>query len=380
MLKNPDEIEHEWCALQVRAGCSYFQSWGWIGVWLKQIAMEFQPLVVRVLYGGNLVGLGIFVRREIKRHLFITSSALFLNEYPFDGRDMSIEYNGLLADHDHVGAVYSELMRHLFNTDKSLDEVFFGATAVGADSLWCLIDAGARREKLKLQSLEVSSTWAVDLESVGTGVRAYLDTLSRNRRAQIQRSFRLYEASGSLRMEEAENVDMAMEYFSGLKNLHMSRWQSRGQQGSFANKRWEALHRALILARFQYKEVQLLRVCDSEGPIGYLYNFIWRRHVYVLQTGFRESADKRLMPGYVVHALAIAHNKKQGMEVYDLMHGDSLYKRLLCNRNDSLEWLVIQRRRPKFGLENLALMLVRHARKNAEAAGRLVTDLFRTEK
>jgi hypothetical protein len=73
-------------------------------------------------------------------------------------------------------------------------------------------------------------------------------------------------------------------------------------------------------------------------------------------------SDRRFMPGFVVHALAIAHYKKIGMEIYDLMHGDSLYKRILCNRRKTLYWLVMQRPRLKFGFENFVLKLSKISR------------------
>ena len=68
------------------------------------------------------------------------------------------------------------------------------------------------------------------------------------------------------------------------------------------------------------------------------------------------------MPGYVVHALAIAHYKKMGMKFYDLMHGDSLYKRMLCNRRETLRWVVMQRPRLKFDFENYVMNLTRITR------------------
>jgi CelD/BcsL family acetyltransferase involved in cellulose biosynthesis len=70
------------------------------------------------------------------------------------------------------------------------------------------------------------------------------------------------------------------------------------------------------------------------------------------------------MPGYVTHALAIVRNKQKGMHVYDLMHGDALYKRMLCNRTETLHWLVLQRRRLKFRLEDLAVKAVRVGRRS----------------
>ena len=129
-----------------------------------------------------------------------------------------------------------------------------------------------------------------------------------------------------LKLREAGSIEEALLFFDGLKALHTERWRSKGRNGSFANSRWEAFHRALVRRRFPEREIGLLEISNSDGPVGYLYNFLWRDRVYVLQTGFRMQSDRRFMPGYVVHALAIAHYKKMGMKFYDLMHGDSLYK------------------------------------------------------
>ena len=360
VIVHPDDIEQEWRTLQERTDCSYFQSWGWIGVWLKQIAADFRPLIVKVWYRGSLVGLGIFVRGNIRRRLFITSNALFLNEYPVDGRNMVIEYNGLLAERGHRKAVYAEALHHLFSTDAALDEVFLGAIDSRAVSLQDPLYPEWRQAQIRQQLLEESSTWAVDLESIDAGEGSYLGTLSRNRRAQIRRAFRLYEASGRLQLEHATGLDMALEYFSELKKMHTLRWQKAGRRGAFANPIWENFHRTLVESRFDSGEIQLLRVRNDKTVIGYLYNLVWRKHVYVLQTGFSAERDHGLMPGYVVHAMAIAYNKKLGMARYDLMHGDELYKKIICNQSNKLAWVVLQRQRTRFRLENMVLALKRY--------------------
>ena len=359
VIVHPDEIEQQWLDLQDRADCSYYQSWGWIGTWLKEIASELQSLVVRVWFEDTLVGMGVFVHRRISRRLIIRSEALFLNEYPFDGRNMVIEYNGLLADPSHQLVVYRETIGHLFQTHSSCNELFFGALR----STSPLVHVAGQLKGVRLKILEESSTWSIDLDGLKQGIDAYLATLSKNRRAQIRRSFRLYEEQGPLQIDEAGSMEVAQVFFDGLKELHTARWKSKGLQGCFANPLWEAFHRALVYSRFAKGEIQLLRVSNSRGAIGYLFNYIWRKHVYVLQCGFKLFKDKRLMPGYVVHVLAIAHNKQKGMKVYDLMHGYSTYKEILCNRNQTLHWMVVQRRRIKFSLEDIAVSIVRRYRR-----------------
>ena len=357
-LTNLDALESEWIDLQGRADCSYFQSWGWVGTWLKQIAIDLHPRVITVRYNHAVVGLGILAPRDDKRHLIIRSHAQYLNEYPFDDRNMVIEFNGLLAERGRETAVYIETINYVFKIDKSCDELFLGA-----------IDDRTRRalpvtlqpeltKGIRLRECEKSTTWEVDLDRFGSGIDAYLATLSRSSRARIRRSFRHYDERTQLHLHEAGNLKDAMEFFDGLKVLHTRRWQSVGQVGVFANQRWEAFHRALIRARFPHNEVQLLMVTDAIGPLGYLYNFVWRKHVYMFQSGIRIPVEKRLMPGYVLHVLAIVHNRENGMKTYDLMHGDSLYKRILCNREKHMYWMVYQRMRLKFWLEDVAVKVV----------------------
>ncbi|MBK8163186.1 MAG: GNAT family N-acetyltransferase [Gammaproteobacteria bacterium] len=355
VIKYPEQIEQEWLDLQERADCSYFQSWGWIGTWLEQIAAGLNPLVVRVWYQDTLVGMGVLVPKRVSRHRIIRSDALFLNEYPFDGRNMVIEYNGLLADQRHHHAVYSETIRHVFGSQRHIDELFLGA--LSEREVQALPTTG------RVKRLEQSPAWSVDLDRFGEGLDAYLATLSKNRRGQIRRSLRLYEEGTPLQLVEAGTREEALGYFEKLELLHTDRWRLKGLPGSFSNPRWEAFHRGMIQSRFGKGEIQLLRISNAEGPIGYVYSLIWRKRVYVIQTGLKLSEDKRLMPGYVAHVLALAHNKKKGMKVYDLMHGDSLYKGILCNQTQTLYWLVLQRRRLKYSLENFAVGAVRMCRR-----------------
>lgn len=359
-IERLEDIKQEWVDLQERADCSYFQSWGWIGTWLEQIAIDLHPVVVKVWLNGRLVGIGLFVARDIKRRIIFHSRAMLLNEYPFDGRNMVIEYNGMLAEKEHEEAVYKKTIQCLLYEFKEHNEFMFGAVTedICSDSLFKM-----QVNDAKFFIKKSSQAWFVDLSRIPDNIDEYLASMSKNRRAQIRRSIRLYENQGSLQINEAQNIEEAQSFFDGLKVLHTQRWLSKGQPGSFANPRWEAFHRSLIQNRFDTGEIQLLRVGNGSAEIGYLYNFVWRKHIYVLQTGFGISADKRLMPGYVAHVLAIAYNRSKGMAVYDFMHGDNLYKKLLCNHNQKLLWVVLQRRRLSFLVEEFAVGIVRGFRK-----------------
>jgi CelD/BcsL family acetyltransferase involved in cellulose biosynthesis len=160
----------------------------------------------------------------------------------------------------------------------------------------------------------------------------------------------------------AQDVRQALAWFDHLKGLHTVQWQARGQRGAFANPRWEHFHRTLIQTRFDRGEVQLLKVANAGEELGYIYSHLWRKRVYMQQTGFSMPVDNRRKPGYVAHTLAIQHNLENGMHLYDFMHGDARYKRTLSNRSQHLYWVVLQRHRLKFRLENLLVGAYRRCR------------------
>jgi len=127
-------------------------------------------LVVRVWFEDTLVGMGVFVRKRVTRRLIIHSDALFLNEYPFDGRNMVVEYNGLLADPSHQLAVYHETIAYLFQTYNSYNELFFSALRSKSH----LIDLAGQIKGVPLKILEESSAWSVSMGSSKVLMHAWL--------------------------------------------------------------------------------------------------------------------------------------------------------------------------------------------------------------
>ena len=354
-----DDIKDSWLDIQSRADCSYFQSWGWIETWLDQIAIELRPLVVKVWSDDRLVGIGLFVSRDVKRRVFIRSHAMYLNEYPFDGLNMVIEYNGLLVERGLEEVVYIETVGHLLKHYKHHDEFHFGAILDKPD--FDILEKCAIGN-FKFVVNEHSKCWQVDLEKFEAGQESYIASLSKNSRGQIRRSLRLYEIESPVSLKEAETVTEALEFFESMKGFHTKRWRSKGKSGSYANPASVNFHRALIRKRFEFGEVQMIRVTNSQGDIAYLLNYIWQRRVYSIQMGFNYQEDKRLKPGYVAHTLAIVHNKEKGMAVYDFMHGYARYKKSLGFCRESLYWVILQIPQPKFFAENLAVAAVRRLR------------------
>lgn len=357
-LGNVAQVQAEWQDLQGRSGCRYFQSWGWISCWLQEIGLEQQITLVRVHQGDLLVGLGLFVSAEFVRRKMIRCKVVFLNEYPLAGNNMVMEYNGLLAQTGCEQAVYQHTLEHLSKQFPLIDEFHFGALSQKAYSslVQCKVDGLRNRVEDK------SPSWQVDLTKFETGMDAYLATLSKNTRAQIRYSRRQYEQQSPVLFHVAENIEQALVFFDALKLLHVTRWQKKGEKHAFKDK-WEKFHRGIIQQRFASGEIQMIRVANEHQDIAYLFNYVWKSRVYVLQMGFNYSDNKRIKPGYLAHAMAVVYNRDNAMELYDFMHGFSRYKNSLSDLTENLLWLIWQRPRLKFRIEELAVATVRALRK-----------------
>jgi CelD/BcsL family acetyltransferase involved in cellulose biosynthesis len=137
-----------------------------------------------------------------------------------------------------------------------------------------------------------------------------------------------------------------------MKELHVRSWTRRGQHHAFNNPFFETFHRTLISTGVEDGSVDLMRVAAGESVLGYLYNFRRNGVVSSYQSGFADG-DPGLRPGYVCHAVAIAHYAKQGMRHYDFLAGTNRLKQSFGTETYDLSWRRYRRRTVGFAADDL---------------------------
>jgi len=351
-LATPAELEQDWLSLQSQCSGSFFLSWSWISTWLEVLPTKAELYAYRCFAGERLVGLCVVGRSRVRRRGLFRSRVLSINELHLPGFDMTIEYNGVLAQRGYEAAVAAQLLRDLQQYAPAWDELVLSGVP---QRRW----ADFQPDDSCLLSIieERRSPWVTHLPSQHARGDALFSSplfarMSSNRRWQIKRSFREYEKIGPLSLHVARNTAEALTWFEAMGSLHTQRWNSVGQAGAFANPHWVGFHRTLIRRAFNRDELQLLRIDCGELTIGYIYNFLWRGRVYMLQTGLALQKSNALRPGYVSHCLAIDYNAGRGLHYYDFLCGDSDYKQVLGQADQPLLWGRLQKRRWKFRLEN----------------------------
>lgn len=334
-------LERDWRDLQRRSDYSFFQSWTWIGCWLRMLPASIRPRILRAHRGAMLVGLGVFIPHRTIRHGFVVSRGLHLHETGrarFD--QLTIEHNGLLVERTDAPAILARSLEHLIRLPH-IDELHFP----GVPSSYLDLCA---RTSCQLEVKKILPLHQVDLAAAARD--GYQRLLSRNTRQQIGRAMRLYDAA-SLSYRVAEDPDQALVFLADLQRLHQACWTARGQPGAFANPFFTAFHSRLIRTALPDRQVELARISAADGVLGYLYNFRQGGHVYSYQSGFDYPPDNRLKPGLVCHRLAIEHSLSAGATVYDFLAGDARYKRSLATHGAQLLWLTLQQPRLAFFLE-----------------------------
>src|SRR5882672_7882276 len=64
-LTNISPLGQKWRHLEQRSPCSFFQSWTWIGTWLSQLPKSLELYLLKVVDGGQVIGLAVFVARTL---------------------------------------------------------------------------------------------------------------------------------------------------------------------------------------------------------------------------------------------------------------------------------------------------------------------------
>jgi CelD/BcsL family acetyltransferase involved in cellulose biosynthesis len=354
-LSDLEALAAKWRDLEQRADASFFQSWSWIGAWLRALPSRAAMYVLSIEQAGTTVGIGMFAKRSTLRRRVLPVRGLFLSETGDPGFDViAVEHNGILLERGLEAQALEAAARALCSVGVPWDELQISGVESRRAPLYQAAWSAAGTNVLKAAE---KPYFTVALDRVREQGGDYLASLSGSTRSQLRRSKRDYEGQGPVRIDFAADEAQAHHYLARLRVLHQAHWVARGLPGAFATDFANEFHRHLIAEAMPRGEIQLAEISCGERPIAYLYNFRHRGIVSNYQSGIQYSDNSKLKPGMTAHQLAIEHNLRSGERVYDLLMGDQRYKKSLATDEGTMSYLVVQRRRLRFRLENAARAL-----------------------
>lgn len=339
-LPSLDELGVRWQGLERRSHCSFFISWRWIGPWLELIAPVRHARLLSVFQGERLVAMGVFTQR--RRFLGLGPLHIRLHEVGDKILDsLTIEYNGLVCEDGHEREALAAVLDHLNHNDKSWLTLYLPgmeADNVPFERIRAL-DMGMRSRK--------HAAHYIDLSELREGGSDYLTSvLSSKARAAVRRTVRkLQTGFGELSVAVAASVEEKLAFFQAMVQLHESHWSEEEQErGAFGNPRILRFHERLIAQSGGGDGAQLIRVNAGDQTVGYVYNLIWRGTSYFYQAGidYKRFGDCG-SPGLLLLTRAVEHALANGLARFELMAGDSAYKRTLGMAESKMVWLSLDR-------------------------------------
>lgn len=348
-IDDPLALERDWRAVESAPGVSFFQSWDWIGSLLEALPVAERPDILRLRAADRVVALALVGRTRGRRRKLIRVRGLHLNETgvpAFDG--ITMEHNDLVAADGFEQAAMAAAVNYLAHRS-DWDELQVGGITTERFLAW---QAAAGRAGLWSITRWKSPFHLVDLEAIRATGASYLDSLSPNTRYQVRRAAKAYATRGPLELELASSADQAQAWLARLVELHQIYWTARGKPGAFDTPFKRNFHEALVRRAWPRGTAEILRVATGSREVGYLYNFRKGHTAHNYQSGLVYEQDAKLKPGLVCHALAAQEALSRGICIYDLLMGDSQYKRSLSNASGTMVWGVLQKQRVLLRMES----------------------------
>jgi Acetyltransferase (GNAT) domain len=321
-----------WAELERASGAPAIAcSWAWTETWLEHYGDLVPHRFAVASDGGTPIGAALVTRGVRQRRARVPVRTLHLGtagEPPGEG--VFVQHNRLLTAPGARRGFAQELIPALAQ-EPGWDELMLDGFP--PEDAADLLRAGpflARAEACR----------TLDLRAAARAGGEVVAVLGPKTRKAFRRTLRGLAAPSG---EWADGRAAARETLEDLIELHQARWQSRGRPGAFASARFSGFHRELVERLAGSGRISLFRVRDNEATVGCVYGFIDGNRLLSYQSGFAALADDRLSPGLVTDVLCMQACLERGVEVYDHLSGDSVYKQRLSTGCEALVWAALQR-------------------------------------
>ena len=157
----------------------------------------------------------------------------------------------------------------------------------------------------------------------------YLGSLGPQHRYNFKRRLRHLQEKYAFKFEQ---VSTEAERPTGLETLFRLHWD-RWREGStaFYSPQLRAFHHDVTARALERGWLRLFVLSIDDEPAAALYGFSFGRKFYFYQAGFNPKF-RPLSVGLVCMGLAIREAVAEGLDEYDLLHGDEPYKFLWGKR------------------------------------------------
>lgn len=364
LVTDVTEIETTWRDIEKGNANSFFLTWSWLGPWVRLVIKKRDLYLFQLKNQDRIVALCFITLCKTKRMRgLITVRQVQINEHLARKLNMVIQYNSILTEAGYENIAWEYFIKTIEDWNKTWDEI--AISSLTEEQIKRITNTGT---KLKLVIDKTHRTWKIPLNSEYGQPEKLLTYFKSKSRQQLRQSLKAcHNEFGEITVSAAENYDQALSYFMQMESLHTAKWIKAGKSGSFANANWVKFHQDVINTGFPRGEIIMLRVHGTSETLGFLYGCIYSGTAYMIQTGFIESRNNRLRPGYVSHFYAMLYCVKNNLNYYDFLPDDELsYKKFFTNPGEPIHWVQYQKRKMKFFIEKTLRLIIACIRNRQE--------------
>lgn len=329
----PDnEIKVRWEKLQQSSLNTTFLQYQWIATWLKSISPQAVLLEARCT--DKVVGLA-FVTCISHKTFFklVKINQLWLHRTGQKNSDQVwIEHNDFLLHADYAEEARHAILNYIQTKFSSWHEFYVGVSPQSTIQKFSSILGEYR-------CINTSADYSVDLSKMNSK-KDYLSSLSKNTRAQINRSYRLLLEEGDIKLQLATKIETKEQFFGQLAQYHQQKWRQTKEGSGFDNPKFVNFHKELIFT--DVKNIYTLLYCLSinGNAMAYIYILksedVWSFYL----SGVKPHKENKIKVGLIAHTLVIEQAINQGVTKYCFLAGDARYKKSLSNVEEEPQSLV----------------------------------------
>jgi len=353
------KLRTEWDeVLQKSQSNCLFLTWEWVHTWWKHLSGKRRLFLVTMRHGEELSAIAPLARKAPS-----VLSCWPLETLEFLGvGSVGSDYLDLISRREREQDVLPELS-HYLTRKKSLLEL----AQINKHSCLAREFAGHWREAGgSLRESDSNVCPIINLS--GHTWESYLSTLGSEHRYNFRRKLRSLSNRFEVRFEQARSEEERREALTTLLDLHSARWKNRGGSDAFCTPQIISFHDELSSLALQRGWLRLFTLRLDGKPAASLYGFHYNRVFYFYQSGF-DPSYARYSVGLIAMGLAIQNAITEGVQEYDLLHGDEGYK---------FHWALESRALARLELypPGSVGLACRHARGFGKAMRRMVRDML----
>ena len=309
-------LRQEWEELlQSSDSDGFFLTWEWLYTWWKHLAGDEQLLIIAVRCEGVLIALApcclnsasLIHRRLLPVLEFLGSG--------FVGSD----YLDVIVRRGHEEEACQALSSCLAGQRLTLKWTQLkrgGCLAAGVAA--ALVENG-------WSVAETLTNICPFIPLAGKSWDSYLASLGAEHRYNFHRKWKRLNRDCSVSLEQVRTQAQCRESIDLVIALHNLRWRDRGGSDAFHAPALVEFHREFSQIALERGWLRLYVLRLDGKPAACLYGFLYRRTFYFYQSGLDAAYDK-YSAGLITMGLAIKSAIEEGVEEYDLLHGNEAYK------------------------------------------------------